>query len=615
MHIILLRLGLFFGLVCAGCADRPLFFPGGPNGGGNGNNGNGGNGGDGGLKPGDPGYDPNNPNGNGPPKSPRLIGPLSTATVTSQQPRLRWDMTGVAGAAEVDLCADRACQTARGHATVDGSGAAATPDAALPPGPLFWRVRAGAQVSATWEFFVGHRSAPADTSYGATLDLDGDGVPDVATSAASGDVAVYLGGVAGLARAPLVLANPDGKKSGFGFVLAAAGDLNGDGYGDLAIGECGGAGGVRVYFGGPAGPPTASSQALVSPDGMSGFGCRVTGAGDLDGDGYADLAVARVGGDVTGGLYIYKGGPQGVPATTTRIDSPVQKPSRLGYSLAGVGDLDGDGFADLAATEIDYSDLTGQVHLYRGGPDGISNQRVVTIKSPDPIGVQYGSSVACAGDVDGDGYPDFVIGAPAVPTVKFPPKVHLYLGGAGGPSASATPIDLPTDGANGFGTEVEGAGDLDGDGYSDVVVTSQTGLVVFRGAAGGIAPAGTSVDAAGQGSNPRHLASAGDLDGDGTADVLIEDGAGVEALLGAAGGLARSRPGAVIVVAPPAGASGFGGAVVRKTRLHQPTEDAHERYARARGRTTRQHGGARQAHRFIGRASDGDGDRARRLQG
>ena len=108
-------------------------------------------------------------------------------------------MSGVVGAATVDLCADRACATLVGSATVDGGGAAATPDAELPAGPIFWRVRAGATTSATWEMFVGHGSAPVDTSWGATLDLDGDGVPDVAAGATSG-VAVWPGGAGGLGR-------------------------------------------------------------------------------------------------------------------------------------------------------------------------------------------------------------------------------------------------------------------------------------------------------------------------------------------------------------------------------------------------------------------------------
>jgi hypothetical protein len=464
-------------------------------------------------------------------------------------------MTGVDGAATVDLCADRACQQRLGSATVDTSGAAAQPDQPLAPGPVFWRVRAGETTSATWELFVGKRSAPADTSYGATLDLDGDGMVDAAVSA-TGLVAVYLGGAAGLGRTPTILSNSDDAGAGFGFVLAAAGDLNGDGYGDLAVGECGrDVGRVHVYFGGPSGPSASASQALDSPDGKSGFGCRVAGAGDLDGDGYADLAVARIGPDFSGSLYIYKGGARGLSMTAARIDSPDRMPSRLGYSLAGVGDLDGDGFADLVASEIDYSDLSGQAHVYRGGPDGISNQRVVSLASPDASGLQFGDSVASAGDVDGDGYPDFVVGAAAAPNVQLPGKAHLYLGGPGRVTTAAQPVDLTraSDGTTGFAAEVEGGGDFNGDGYADVVVGSSSELTVFYG--GGSLTGWLSLNAVGQGSGPRHLALVGDLDGDGYADLLVGDGVGVQAFLGGANAIDGGR---VFDLTPPAGASGFG---------------------------------------------------------
>ncbi len=552
------RLALLASVLCAGCAARGLPIDGHASGGGGsgaqgGGSGGGAAGGSGGGASGG-----SSGGGGGQPARPRLLAPLSTATVSSRRPRLRWDMTGVADAATVDLCHDRACANLAGSATVDASGAAATPDADLPAGPLFWRVRAGAQASATWELFVGPRSAPVDNSWGATLDLDGDGVPDVATGTSGGNVAVYLGGASGLGGAPTLLANPDSPKSNFGYVIAAAGDLNGDGYGDLAVGECGQAGGqVHVYFGGPGGVQTASSQTLAAPDNQSGFGCRLTAAGDLDGDGYADLAIARTGEDFSGGLYIYRGGAAGLPATTTRIDSPDYHPSRLGYSLAGVGDLDGDGYADLVATEIDASAMSGRAHVYRGGPGGISNANQVTLVSPDASGLQYGASVAGVGDVDGDGYPDFVVAAPAVSTTKLLPTAHLYRGGPGGVTAASVPTNLSTNGATGFASEVEGAGDVDGDGYSDAVVASPIGLTLFRGGAAGIAQSGTSVDAAGQGVNPRHLAGAGDLDGDGHADVLVGDGAGVEALFGTAGGIDRAR---AVTVTPP---SGFAGALAR----------------------------------------------------
>ena len=110
-----------------------------------------------------------------------------------------------------------------------------------------------------------------------------------------------------------------------------------------------------------------------------------------------------------------------------------------------------------------------------------------------------------------------------------------------------------TSGATGFASEVEPAGDVDGDGYADVVVSSASTVTLYRGGAGGIAPGGSAVDAAGQGSNPRHLAGAGDLDGDGRADVVVGDGAGVEALFGSGGGLDRAR---AITVSPPSGAGG-----------------------------------------------------------
>jgi hypothetical protein len=548
-----------------GCADRPLWFPGtGPGAnGGNGGSGGGGSGGNGGSgNGGSTGGAGGNGGTNAP--VPRPVRPLSTGTVTSHRPSFVWDMTGVSGPATLELCADRACATPRGTATVGADGASAQPDQDLPAGPLFWRVTVPAGTSATWELFVKSAGAPVDGAYLNMLDLDGDGVPDSALSASDGSVAVYLGGASGLATPALSIANPDGSKTGFGYAIAAAGDVDGDGFGDLAVGDCGGgAGHVHVYFGAPGGPDPSKAQTLDSPDGKEGFGCRLAGAGDLDADGWADLAVGRVGADFSGGLYVFHGGAGGPVKTTTRIDSPDRATSRIGYSLAGVGDLDGDGYDDLVASEIDADDQSGQAHVYFGGSDGVSNDRVVSLPSPDPRGQQYGASVALAGDVNLDGWPDFVVGSPTVPTVSLPPKAHLYLGGPGAITASASGVDLVTDGSTGFASEVAGGADLDGDGKDDVVVASRSTLVSFLG--GAMIGAGRSVAAAGQGLNPRHVVVAGDLDGDGRADLLVADGAGVELFSGGTNGLDRAR---VTLVAPPAGL-GFAGTVARLQRPPQ----------------------------------------------
>jgi hypothetical protein len=479
------------------------------------------------------------------PTAPRLVAPLSAARVSSHRPTLRWDMSGVAGKASVDLCADRACATTLGTATVgsDGPGTTMTakPDKSLSPGVVFWRVRAPGVASATWEFFVGNEDAAFDTSWPGRFDADGDGVPEIAV-AGTDAVAVLSRAKNGTSAA--IIQSPEGQHTGFGYVIAAAGDLNGDGYGDLAVGECGASFAfVHIFFGGPAGIATGPSQTLMAPDSQSGFGCRLAGAGDLNGDGYADLAVARTGVDFSGGLYIYYGGPGGVPTTTSRIDSPNRSPSRLGYSLAGIGDVDGDGYDDLAAAELDYSDLSGQIHVYSGGAGGIGNDHVVNLASPDPNGLQFGASVASAGDVDGDGRPDFVVGAPAVAGYAVTATAHIYYGGAGALGKSGAPSSV-SDGASStndaYAFEVAGGGSWHGGAYDDVLIGANDAITFVDGTMG-TPVAGGTVAAAGQGRNPRHFALIGDFDGDGYDDVVVTDGAGCQLIYGGAAGMTRTQ--------------------------------------------------------------------------
>ena len=379
------------------------------------------------------------------------------------------------------------------------------------------------QTSATWELFVGHRSAPVDTSYGATLDLDGDGVPDVAACAAAAASPSSSAARRASARAPAMLANPDGaerqlrlrRRRGRRFrrrrlrrsrrrrVRPKGGD-------------------VHVYFGG-AGGAGDRAQALDAPDGMSGFGCRLAAAGDLDGDGYADLAMARIGQDFSGGLYIYRGGAGGLPATTTRIDSPDYKPSRLGYSLAGVGDLDGDGFDDLVATEIDYSAASGRAHVYLGGPGGITNATSGDAAQPRRrAGCSSAPSVAGVGDVDGDGHPDFVVASPAVSTTTL----HAH----GAPLSRRPRRRSPRARCRSI-SQLSGVDRLRRRGRAGRRRRRRRlrrrggrrrpmAIVLFRGGAGRRRASGRAIDAAGQGINPRHLAGAGDLDGDGRDDLV-----------------------------------------------------------------------------------------------
>jgi hypothetical protein len=105
--------------------------------------------------------------------APRLLRPISGARVTSQRPLLRW---AASGPVTVELCRDRACT--QPVESIEAAAASATPKAALPPGAVFWRVRAPSGASsAVWSMWVGHRSAPLDTVKG--LWLEGKTVGDL----------------------------------------------------------------------------------------------------------------------------------------------------------------------------------------------------------------------------------------------------------------------------------------------------------------------------------------------------------------------------------------------------------------------------------------------------
>src|SRR5690606_19353367 len=160
--------------------------------------------------------------------------------------------------------------------------------------PVFWRVSASGRTGPTWRFDVAARDAPVAGAWGISPDYNRDGYGDVAVGApfaasSAGRVAVHLGGAGGTrAGASAALRGPDGDGAEHGLALASAGDIDGDGFGDLAVGSPGAAR-VWIYFGGPSGIPETGARriAIEAPgDGGSRFGGAVASAGDVDGDGY-----------------------------------------------------------------------------------------------------------------------------------------------------------------------------------------------------------------------------------------------------------------------------------------------------------------------------------------
>ena len=235
----------------------------------------------------------------GVPQPPRLIAPLSTATVTSRRPTLKWELPVGTDGAHVQICRDRACK--QEVTSFDAAGSNGGPTSDLPPGTLFWRTFArhtgttALDSSPTWQFVVGARTAPKNTSWGTTLDVNGDGYADAAVGADAfynndvGKAFLYLGGPTGLASSPTVtLSAPDSQF--FGTSIASAGDVNGDGYADLIVGTNYGL--AYLYLGSAAGLNASPDTTLIGPNGAA-FGLSVASAGDMDGDGYGDVVSRR----------------------------------------------------------------------------------------------------------------------------------------------------------------------------------------------------------------------------------------------------------------------------------------------------------------------------------
>jgi hypothetical protein len=304
----------------------------------------------------------------------------------------------------------------------------------------------------------------------AGADLNGDGHADVLVGASyvggvQGQVRVYLGSASGLQTAAAVVLDGPSPAAVFGHSVASAGDVDGDGYEDVLIGAYGAddnEGAAWLYRGGPDGlsPSRATRLAGRTEDGR--FGGAVAGVGDLDGDGYDDVAVGAAGlGQAPGKVYLYHGSSAGLserPKTVLRYGSNT---SYFGAAVAGAGDLDGDGYDDLIVGMPGEGDGVGAAVVYRGSPRGVS---------PDPLGTltgvaaggAFGEHVAGVGDLDGDGYPELAVGAWLANDAAG--AVYLFSGEAtcailAGPRARAS-----------FGAGLAGAGDVDGDGGLDLIV-------------------------------------------------------------------------------------------------------------------------------------------------
>jgi len=359
----------------------------------------------------------------------------------------------------------------------------------------------GVPTSAAWSVEGDQAYAQLGTSVGTAGDVNGDGYADVIVGAYKHDngqddegrVYVYHGSATGLSTAVNWTAESDQASAFFGFSAATAGDVNGDGYADVVVGAENydhgqdDEGAAFVWYGsgsglGANGTPANADWSAESGQADAAFGISVGTAGDVNGDGFSDVIVGADdydnGQDDEGRAFVWHGSGSGlgVNGTPTNADWSAesnQADAFFGLSAGTAGDVNGDGYADIVVGAYRYDgDETdeGRVYVYYGSPSGVK-----PFWNWTALGGQerayYGNSVGTAGDVNGDGYADIIVGATNYDVCYLDQgRAFLYLGsGSGLGGAADWTAEMDQDVAR-LGRAVGTAGDVNGDGYADVIV-------------------------------------------------------------------------------------------------------------------------------------------------
>jgi hypothetical protein len=385
------------------------------------------------------------------------------------------------------------------------------------------------------------------TSVSAVPDVNGDGRGEVAIGApaenhsgleSAGRAYLYSG--VGIRR--LTLVSPAPRFGGeFGGAVSGLPDVNGDGFGDIGVGAYGEDGGRIYVFSGSTGVRRLTLQAPPQFTGGK-FGFSIAGLADVTGDGRGDLVVgapdaAPADGDgivwQAGRVYVFNGFT-GAMVRSLGSPNPTYWRSDFGAAVAAIPDTNGDGRAELAASDpqelVGQSINAGRVHIFSAATGSLLH----TLTSPHPQhDGRFGAGVAGVPDANGDGRGDILVGAPGEIVGNNPDeagRAYLFSGktgqllrqfAAGGPDAG-----------DNFGYSVAGTMDVNGDGRGDVIIGAYRKSVpgsprhagrtyIYSGSTGAFLRQFQSPNQQESGLFGCSVTAMGDLNGDGRGDLAV----------------------------------------------------------------------------------------------
>ncbi len=362
-------------------------------------------------------------------------------------------------------------------------------------------------------------------------DVNGDNFDDVIIGAYgvtynSGQAEIYFGSASMDNSADVVFTGV--SFSSFGRSVSKAGDVNNDGFSDVIVGgdyNGSGTGFANIYLGSVA-MDNVSDINLTGENTSDKFGWSVSGAGDMNGDGFDDVISGAPGfASGKGKMYVYYGAAS-MDSYSDITKTGENSSDHFGYSVSDAGDLNGDEFNDILAGAYGANTSTGKAYFYQYRTDPPRTLADLTLTGD--AGSLFGIISSDAGDVNGDGYSDFIVGASGSNESRG--RVFIYYGGIymdNIPDFTKSGISI----GQSFGVSVSKAGDVNGDGFDDVIIGSNSNGLESNGKAevffGGVnmdtLPDVTMYE---QQSGTRYgekSSNAGDINNDGYDDVIVSD--------------------------------------------------------------------------------------------